>query len=111
MNWSQKQEEQAAFIYGTAIGRGLAFRDALREVMDYAVLESGDASPPGHEQCPDRPCPGHHPYCEGVGRDLAPPNFIAPKAKPLQDAVMDVQRAVVRLAEMVNASLPREGAS
>lgn len=25
--------------------------------------------PVGHESCPDSPCPGHFPYCEGAGKD------------------------------------------
>lgn len=33
------------------------------------------APEPGHEDCPDNPCPGHHPYCEGVGRDEPPPGW------------------------------------
>lgn len=26
-----------------------------------------------HAGCPDNPCPGHHPYCEGAGKDTDPP--------------------------------------
>lgn len=45
--------------------------------------ESKGSDQTGHEDCPDSPaCPGHFPYCEGVGRDLPPPGLPAEPNPP-----------------------------
>jgi hypothetical protein len=66
--------------------------DGLAAIRARGAQPSGGvaAKPAGHETCPDNPCPGHHPYCEGVGKHRDPPASVT-----LPAAVVEQVRFII----------------
>lgn len=88
---TDEQGREAAYS-GLAHPINVATAVAQWIVEGVGPSETQDAGA-GHEGCPDSPCPGHHPYCEGVGKDAEPPPVpghperIAQQSKAFSEAV------------------------